>query len=648
VKLLVIAKAPEPGRSKTRLCPPCSPEEAAALAEAALADTLCTVAATPVDERVLVLEGAPGDWLPAGFRVVPQRGDGLDERLAAAFDDAGGPALLIGMDTPQVTPAHLADALARLARPGTQAVLGEAIDGGWWAIGLRTPEPRAFLGVPMSTASTCDAQRTRLSDLGLRVDELPHLRDVDVIADAHAVAAAAPGSRFAAALATIAPVREGSVTEVEPLGAGAPRAIGAPWTAVILTAAALLMRGANHVGRRLQEGGVRMQVNAPPLTGNVDPRVRSTSLAAIAVGAVGIAGADRWSQRLAFRRLLWLSFGAALAWGLALAFWDGSTGLTRSPLSAVDYLRAVPFVRSPDAFIGTFFERVSGYPSHVRVHPPGMVLLLWGMGQAGFGGAGWAAALEHMSAAASVPAVLLAIREIAGETRARAAAPFLMLTPAAVFWSSGDAVFLGVGAWAAALLILSTGRRGRRADLLALAGGALAGAGLFLSYGLVLLGLVPLSVAVARRRWRTLAVAALPILAWVGWPLLFGWSWVEASAVTRREYGESLARVRPYGYFVFANPAALLIALGPAVWVALARLRDRRLWVLVGAALVAVAVADLSGLTKGEVERIWLPYMPWITAATGAAFVGSGQRRRWLAAGVGWALVVQLVVFSPW
>ncbi|MEO8475925.1 MAG: DUF2064 domain-containing protein [Actinomycetota bacterium] len=617
------------------------------MAEAALADTLYAVAATPVDERVLVLEGAPGDWLPAGFRVVPQRGDGLDERLAAAFDDAGGPALLIGMDTPQVTPEHLADALERLSRPGTQAVLGEAVDGGWWAIGLRTPDPRAFIGVPMSTASTCDAQRARLSGLGLHVDELSKMRDVDVIADAHAVAAAAPGSRFAAALATIAPVREGRATEVESPPVGAPRAVGTSSVA-LLGAVGLFLAGTHQAGRWLQDRGTRMRVNAPPLTGNVDPRMSLGSLAAIVVGAAGAAGADRWSQRLAFRKLLWLSFGVALAWGLALAFWDGASGLTRSPLSAVDYLQAVPLVRSPSVFIGTFLERASGFPSHVRVHPPGLVLWLWGMDRAGLGGAWWAAALEHVSAAASVPAVVLAVREIGGETQARAAAPFLMLTPAAVFWSSGDAVFLGVGAWAASLLILSSGRQGRRADLLALAGGVLAGAGLFLSYGLVLLGLVPLSVAVARRRWRTLAVAALPILAWVGWPLLFGWSWVEASAVTRREYGASLARVRPYGYFVIADLAALLVAVGPAVWVAVARLRDRRIWLLVGAALIAVAVADLSGLTKAEVERIWLPYMPWITAATGAAFVGSRQRRRWLAAGVGWALLVQLVVFSPW
>jgi uncharacterized protein len=199
--LIVIAKAPRAGHSKTRLCPPCTPRQAAALARAALADTLQAARATPAARHVLVLEGEPGDWLPPGFEVVPQRGRGLDERLAHAFADVGGPALLVGMDTPQVTPRDLGDGLARLAAPGVDAVLGPAPDGGYWAIGLREPDPRAFLGVPMSTAQTCRAQRARLARLGLRVGELPALRDVDLIADARAVAALAPRGRFARALA---------------------------------------------------------------------------------------------------------------------------------------------------------------------------------------------------------------------------------------------------------------------------------------------------------------------------------------------------------------------------------------------------------------------------------------------------------------
>jgi uncharacterized protein len=199
--LVVLAKAPRAGHSKTRLCPPCTPREAAALAQAALVDTLEAVLATPARRRVLVLDGPAGDWLPAGFDVVAQRGGGLDERLAGAFADVGGPALLVGMDTPQVTPGDLSGGLARLMAPGTDAVLGPAPDGGYWAIGLRAADPRAFLGVPMSTAHTGRAQLARLRGLGLRVALLPALRDVDRIADARAVAALAPTGRFARALA---------------------------------------------------------------------------------------------------------------------------------------------------------------------------------------------------------------------------------------------------------------------------------------------------------------------------------------------------------------------------------------------------------------------------------------------------------------
>jgi rSAM/selenodomain-associated transferase 1 len=199
--LVVLAKAPRPGHSKTRLCPPCTPRDAAALARAALADTLDAVLATPAARHVLVLEGTVGDWLPAGVEVVAQRGGGLDERLAHAFADVGGPALLVGMDTPQVTPRDLARGLERLAAPGVDAVLGPAADGGYWAVGLREAHARAFLGVPMSTARTGRAQLARLRRLGLRVAALPALRDVDRIADARAVAALAPAGRFARALA---------------------------------------------------------------------------------------------------------------------------------------------------------------------------------------------------------------------------------------------------------------------------------------------------------------------------------------------------------------------------------------------------------------------------------------------------------------
>ncbi|MET8804065.1 DUF2064 domain-containing protein [Streptomyces sp. NPDC004546] len=199
--LLVIAKEPLPGRVKTRLTPPFTPEEAARLAQAALADTLHAVAAAPATRRVLVLDGTPGDWLPAGFEVRPQCAGGLDQRLADAFAHCSGPALLIGMDTPQVTPRLLTVDFA-----GCDAYYGPAEDGGFWALGLAEPDPALLRGVPMSTPVTGAVQRERLLAAGLRVRELPRLRDVDTVADAHAVAALAPRGRFAAQLARCTPV----------------------------------------------------------------------------------------------------------------------------------------------------------------------------------------------------------------------------------------------------------------------------------------------------------------------------------------------------------------------------------------------------------------------------------------------------------
>jgi rSAM/selenodomain-associated transferase 1 len=199
--LAVIAKAPVAGRVKTRLCPPCTPQQAAALAQASLRDTLAAMAAVRGVRRAIVLDGAPGPWC-GDCEVVAQRGAGLDERLANGFADlGGGPALIVGMDTPQVTAAELDRALCALE--AGDAVLGPALDGGYWCIGLRRPEPRALLGVPMSVAWTLAAQRERLLGLGLALAEVGALLDVDTMADAAAVAAAAPRTHFARAVAEL-------------------------------------------------------------------------------------------------------------------------------------------------------------------------------------------------------------------------------------------------------------------------------------------------------------------------------------------------------------------------------------------------------------------------------------------------------------
>lgn len=199
--LIVIAKETRAGHVKTRLHPPLSLEQAATLAAAALADTLEVALALPATRRVLAFDGTvlpPGlERGAGGFDVVAQPAGTLDLRLAAAFDACTGPTVLIGMDTPQVTPALLAPLFA--AWPDdADAVFGAAEDGGFWALGMRDPRGDLIRGVPMSREDTGQRQRQRLEDAGLQVHELPRLNDVDTFADALDVAAVAPGTRFAA------------------------------------------------------------------------------------------------------------------------------------------------------------------------------------------------------------------------------------------------------------------------------------------------------------------------------------------------------------------------------------------------------------------------------------------------------------------
>lgn len=200
--LLVVAKEPVAGRVKTRLCPPCTPMEAAAIAAAALHDTLHAALASSADRVVIALDGNPGSWLPAGVEVIPQGDGSLADRLSTAWRAANGPAVQIGMDTPQVTAADLDAAFEALAR--ADAVLGRAADGGWWAVGMRNPDPGVFAGIPTSRDDTGARQHDRLVELGLAVDPLPVLRDVDTWSDAVAVAIAAPSTMFANAVGRLA------------------------------------------------------------------------------------------------------------------------------------------------------------------------------------------------------------------------------------------------------------------------------------------------------------------------------------------------------------------------------------------------------------------------------------------------------------
>ena len=351
-----------------------------------------------------------------------------------------------------------------------------------------------------------------------------------------------------------------------------------------------------------------------------------------------VAAEVRW------RTLLIVGFLAAAGWAVALAQVDGVAGLTGD----ANYLRDVPSIRGAGSFLSGFVANIGRYSQHVRAHPPGFVLLLWGMRRLGLGGLGWEGALVVAGGAAAVPAAMLAVREIAEDQTARSAAPFLVVAPIAIWVAtSADAFYMGITAWSVALIILATGRQGPRSDALALGGGLLFGAALFLSYGVAPVAMIPVAVAVVRRRARPLAIAAIGVTAVAAGFAASGFWWLDGLRATVLQYQASAARFRPEGSFVLIDLGAFALALGPASAVAIARLRDRRLWVVVGAALLAVALADLSGLSKGEVERIWLPFAPWILVAT-ASLVGDRSRARsWLALQAAACLALQLTVRGP-
>jgi hypothetical protein len=158
---------------------------------------------------------------------------------------------------------------------------------------------------------------------------------------------------------------------------------------------------------------------------------------------------------------------------------------------------------------------------------------------------------------------------------------------------------------------------------------------------------------VHRHRLRTLVGAALGgAIVLLGF-LASGFWWFDGLLATRERYFAGVGGRRPYLVFLVADLAILAVVLGPAIAVALGRLRDRAAWLLVGGAAAAVAVAAVSGMAKGEVERIWLPFTPWLLVAGLALFAGAEPRARWRARGwlgaqVATAIIIQTLVNSPW
>lgn len=417
--------------------------------------------------------------------------------------------------------------------------------------------------------------------------------------------------------------------------------------AAIVCAWIALVVGAHMWGRALLSSGQELKLLAPPLFGRVGVRFEPALPAAVIVAAIAVAGLPIVCRRARWRTVLVVVTLVAAAWGVALALNSAPGALTRPLTGRHDYLPFVEAVGSPGRYLAGFTDRIANYPIHVQGHPPGVVLLFHGLGRIGLGSSAVIAAVVIAAGCSASAAALVAAKSMAGETVARGVAPFVALLPSVVWIATSvDALFLGVTAWALALFAVALNRPGRRSDLMAAGGGLLFGAALLLTYGAIPLLAVPLALVLRTRRLRPALVFAAVFLVIVAAPAAGGFSWPEGVLATRAQYLDGVSSTRPYGFFLVANVAAFSLALGPAVLAGLGRLRNVNLWVLVGGALTAVAIADLSGMSKGEVERIWLPFSVWV--ALGSAGLPLRSTRPWLAAQAGVGLVLAVALRTPW
>ncbi len=406
-------------------------------------------------------------------------------------------------------------------------------------------------------------------------------------------------------------------------------------------AALLLVATASIVGYLLLARGVPLSLQSPPLLARFVPHVGIGTPFAIGLALIGIRYAPRCVERLPWHRSAPLAAVTAMAWTASLALVDGwHAGWADRLTGTNEYLHDLPLIGAVGPFLSGFTSHIldfrpGSWTTHVSSHPPGATLVFVLLDRIGLAGGGWAGALVILVGSTAGIAVCLTLRTLGAPEAARRLLPFAVFFPGAVWVGvSADGLFAGVAAWGVALAVLGAQRGGYRGVLVALAGGLLLGCTAYLSYGLVLLVVVvAVAVLFSRRRrihFATLAGAAVVAALFT----LAGFDWLEGERLLVLRYYQGIASQRPYSYFVWANLAALTISVGPmaaaglrravpvllgsAVVVRARRLVDRETVVpaaLSLAAGAAVLVADLTGLSKAETERIWLPFGCWIVAS---------------------------------
>ncbi|MEV0785128.1 hypothetical protein AB0I52_19590 [Streptomyces sp. NPDC050423] len=435
-------------------------------------------------------------------------------------------------------------------------------------------------------------------------------------------------------------------------------------------AGVLLVVAAVLVGRAVEDFDRVLYVHWPPLLATWYPHIGPGTAAAPAVALAVIAYGPVLADRLRWRTLLLSCWGASLTWVFSLALIDGwGRGIAERLTTKHEYLRAIGRFDDIGAALRGFNDHIligppGNWPTHVAGHPPGATLTFVLLDRVGLGGGAWAGVWCIVTGTTAAVAALVAVRVLADERTARRAAPFLVLAPVAVWaGTSADGYFAAVAAWSVALLALAATGKVRSPAAAALGSGLLFGLTCYLSYGLALVALLLLAVLLLARTARPVPFFVLGALVVPVAFTLAGFNWWEAYHLLVERYYQAAGGIRPYWYWVWANLACTVIAVGPATVAGLRRsaaavpgavgaLRTgtaaapQRLVLLVLAAFLALLAADLSGMSKAETERIWQPFMLWLLPAT--ALLPTPGRRGRLAAQAAVALLVNHLLWTGW
>ena len=404
----------------------------------------------------------------------------------------------------------------------------------------------------------------------------------------------------------------------------------------------------------------------PPLHADWDPRLGPGTLPAVLIAALASWQAIDLAERLSWRRLLVSAYVVGLAWMLALATVDGRSGVGAILGTDYEYLRTARATTDLPHTLDTFTSRIpydalpSNWPVHVAGHPPGALTFFVVLARLDLGSNLAAGLVVTALAAGTAVAVLVTLRALGAEPAARRAAPFLVLGPAAVWQCvSADGMFAAVASAGIAALALAAAGQARPSRAWmgwSLLAGLLLGYAVMLSYGLPLLGLLALAVLVVARSWRPVLPAVLAAAAVVLAFAAYGFVWWEALGPLHQRYWDGVASRRPAAYWTWGDLAALVVSAGPLVGAGLAQVATRArstadagvrtvVW-LSGAAVAMVLAADASQMSRAEVERIWLPFVPWLLVS--CALLPEQWRRRGLVLQLVAALAVQHLLATGW